>query len=206
MWDAWRSGFGGVSDVEFGLELEDHPSLSRIVVQHHLFPFASSLPFPKSQQWCAYPPILSPPYPPRTNTSTPTQVFIFGTNFAEARLVSRALQTFYGIGPRLRTSLMSKFHIHQTAKIGDLQSKQIDDLAGELGTMTIENDLRRQVVENIKRLRDMGTYRGRRHAMGLPVRGQRTRSQVSNAMMGGDVGWVRRLWVWMGQSADFVGV
>lgn len=44
--------------------------------------------------------------------------------------------------------------------------------------MTIENDLRRQVRDNIRRLKDMGSYRGRRHAMGMPVRGQRTRTQV----------------------------
>lgn len=74
---------------------------------------------------------------------------------------------------------MSKFHIHQTAKIGALGDRQINDLAAELSTMTLENDLRRQLQENIKRLRDMGTYRGRRHAMSLPVRGQNTRSQVS---------------------------
>lgn len=74
---------------------------------------------------------------------------------------------------------MAKFHIHKTAKVGALSNKQVDDLAAELSTMTLENDLRRQLVENIKRLRDMGSYRGRRHAMGLPVRGQRTRTQVS---------------------------
>ena len=73
---------------------------------------------------------------------------------------------------------MAKFHIHQTAKVGALKDRQINDLAGELSTMTLENDLRRQLVDNIKRLRDMGSYRGRRHAMGLPVRGQRTRTQV----------------------------
>lgn len=50
--------------------------------------------------------------------------------------------------------------------------------------MTIETDLRRKVRENIARLKDMGTYRGRRHAMGLPVRGQRTRSQVSILSVG----------------------
>lgn len=55
----------------------------------------------------------------------------------------------------------------------------MNDIAGELSTMKIENDLRRTLQDNIKRLRDMGTYRGRRHAMGLPVRGQNTRSQVS---------------------------
>ncbi|KAI7301027.1 hypothetical protein KC315_g9699, partial [Hortaea werneckii] len=59
--------------------------------------------------------------------------------------------------------------------------RQINDLAAELSTMTLENDLRRQLQENIKRLRDMGTYRGRRHAMSLPVRGQNTRSQIMTA-------------------------
>lgn len=47
--------------------------------------------------------------------------------------------------------------------------------------MTIENDARRIVQDNIRRLRDMGTYRGKRHAMGLPVRGQNTRSQIKTA-------------------------
>ena len=47
--------------------------------------------------------------------------------------------------------------------------------------MKIENDLRRELRENIRRLRDMGTYRGRRHAMGMPVRGQRTRTQTATA-------------------------
>ena len=52
------------------------------------------------------------------------------------------------------------------------------DLTAHLDGMKIENDLRRQVLQDIKRLRDTGTYRGRRHAMGLPVRGQNTRNQV----------------------------
>lgn len=50
--------------------------------------------------------------------------------------------------------------------------------------MKIENDLRREIKDNISRLRDMGSYRGRRHAMNLPVRGQRTRSQVSALRLG----------------------
>lgn len=73
---------------------------------------------------------------------------------------------------------MARFHVHKTAKVGALSDRQINDLAAELSTMTLENDLRRQLQQNIKRLRDLGTYRGRRHAMNLPVRGQRTRSQV----------------------------
>lgn len=73
---------------------------------------------------------------------------------------------------------MAKFNVHKTARVGALSDKQVDDLAAEMSTMTMENDLRRQVQDNIKRLRDIGTNRGRRHAMNLPVRGQRTRSQV----------------------------
>lgn len=65
--------------------------------------------------------------------------------------------------------------------MGSLQPKTVTALTAELSTMIIENDARRIVQENIKRLRDMGTYRGRRHAMGLPVRGQRTRNQIETA-------------------------
>ena len=64
-------------------------------------------------------------------------------------------------------------------KIGSLTNKQALDLTAELSQMKIENELRRELRDNIRRLRDMGSYRGRRHAMGLPVRGQRTRTQVS---------------------------
>ena len=76
---------------------------------------------------------------------------------------------------------MARYYIYPTAKVGTLANKQILDLNAELSTMKIENDLRRQLRDNIKRLRDMGTYRGRRHAMGLPVRGQRTRTQIATA-------------------------
>lgn len=137
-------------------------------------------------------------------------VFIFGVNFTESQLVSRALQcvlpnpppsvpvlaahrldtpdhrSFYGIGPNVCKNLMARFSIHKTARVGALRDRQLDDLAAELSTMTLENDLRRQLVDNIKRLRDMGSYRGRRHAMGLPVRGQRTRTQVSFGRAGAD--------------------
>lgn len=76
---------------------------------------------------------------------------------------------------------MARHFIHPTARVGALNNKQVSDLTTELSNMTIENDLRRIIRGNIRRLRDMGTYRGRRHAMGLPVRGQNTRSQIENA-------------------------
>jgi ribosomal protein S13 len=73
---------------------------------------------------------------------------------------------------------MARFHIHPWAKVGALKNSTVLELTAELTTMKIENELRKEVQENIRRLKDMGTYRGRRHAMGLPVRGQKTRTQV----------------------------
>ncbi|KAI9724469.1 MAG: hypothetical protein M1812_000537 [Candelaria pacifica] len=112
-------------------------------------------------------------------------VLLFGANFPETRLVKayfwddqRALESFYGIGPSVSQRLMARFHIHPNARLGVLANRQVLDLSAELSGMTLENDLRRSMQDNIKRLRDMGTYRGRRHAMGLPVRGQNTRTQV----------------------------
>ncbi|EEH37819.2 30S ribosomal protein S13 [Paracoccidioides lutzii Pb01] len=77
---------------------------------------------------------------------------------------------------------MARFYVHETAKIGDLGNKQILSLTAALSEMKIENDLRRQILNDIQRLKDIGTIRGRRHALGLPVRGQRTRSQIKTAI------------------------
>lgn len=66
-------------------------------------------------------------------------------------------------------------------KVGSLPQRTVTALTAELSSMTIENDARKLVQDNIKRLRDIGTVRGRRHAMGLPVRGQRTRNQIQTA-------------------------
>ncbi|EEA22807.1 hypothetical protein EYB25_005577 [Talaromyces marneffei] len=108
-------------------------------------------------------------------------VFILGVNFPERNLVKKSLQTFFGIGNNVSSRLLARFHIHPTAKIGDLQNQQVLDITAALSEMKIENDLRRQILDDIKRLRDTGTYRGRRHALGLPVRGQNTRSQIKTA-------------------------
>ncbi|XXH00282.1 type I protein arginine N-methyltransferase Rmt1 [Hypoxylon texense] len=108
-------------------------------------------------------------------------VHILGVNFHELKLVKKALESFYGLGPQLSQRIMAKYTIHPRARLGTVPPKTITALTAELSTMTIENDARRIVQDNIKRLRDMGTIRGRRHAMGLPVRGQRTRSQIRTA-------------------------
>jgi len=77
--------------------------------------------------------------------------------------------------------LLAEHHIHAQARLGDLPGPALTALTASLTALTIENDLRRRIVEDITRLRDMGSYRGRRHAMGLPVRGQRTRTQILTA-------------------------
>ncbi|KAK2805457.1 hypothetical protein FQN51_000283 [Onygenales sp. PD_10] len=116
-------------------------------------------------------------------------VFLLGINFPERQLVkaskppshrykTQALQSFFGIGPLTCSKLMARHYVHETAKISDLANKQVLNLTAALTDMKIENDLRRQILEDIRRLKDTGTYRGRRHALGLPVRGQNTRSQV----------------------------
>lgn len=110
-------------------------------------------------------------------TLTLTQL-VFGVNFAESRLVKSALESFYGVGPQISQRLMARLSIHNTARLSGLGHRTVNDLSAELQNLTIENNLRRKLQDNIKRLRDMGTYRGRRHAMSLPVRGQRTRTQV----------------------------
>ncbi|KAL9122528.1 MAG: hypothetical protein Q9187_000910 [Circinaria calcarea] len=109
--------------------------------------------------------LLSSPLPPKRSS-------------LQTNSLQSALETFYGIGPQHSQRIMARFHIHPMAKVGSLANKQIFDLTAELSGMHIENDLRREVRDNIRRLRDMGAYRGRRHAQGLPVRGQKTRTQV----------------------------
>ncbi|OOO14338.1 ribosomal protein S13 [Aspergillus oryzae] len=107
-------------------------------------------------------------------------VFILGVNFPERNL--KSLQSFFGIGNNGSSRLLARFHIHPTCKVGELANKQVLDITAALSEMKIENDLRRQYLDDIKRLKETGTYRGRRHALGLPVRGQRTRTQIKTAV------------------------
>ncbi len=91
------------------------------------------------------------------------------------------MEHFYALGPQTSARILAKYSIHPRQKLGSLPQKTITALSAELSTMTIENDARKSLQDNIKRLRDMGTFRGRRHAMGLPVRGQNTRTQIITA-------------------------
>lgn len=78
---------------------------------------------------------------------------------------------------------MARHYVHETAKVGELANKQVLDITAALSEMRLENDLRRKILDDIKRLKETGTYRGKRHAMGLPARGQNTRSQVRETIL-----------------------
>ncbi|EHA52404.1 hypothetical protein MCOR27_004453 [Pyricularia oryzae] len=108
-------------------------------------------------------------------------VLILGVNFHEQKLVRKALESFWNLGPQKSARILAKYCIHPMAKLGTLPPKTITALTAELSTMNIENEAKKVVLDNIRRLRDMGTYRGRRHAMHLPVRGQQTKNQTETA-------------------------
>jgi small subunit ribosomal protein S13 len=73
-------------------------------------------------------------------------------------------------------AICSAAGVPDSKKVKDLTEAEVDKLRAEVAKQTVEGDLRRQVSMNIKRLMDLGTYRGMRHRRGLPVRGQRTRT------------------------------
>lgn len=105
-------------------------------------------------------------------------VRIAGVNISGSKHVDVALTSIYGIGRKKSLYLCSKCKIKATLKMQDLDDKSVDILRSEISKLNIEGDLRRSVSMNIKRLVDLGTYRGRRHRRHLPSRGQRTKTNA----------------------------
>lgn len=103
---------------------------------------------------------------------------IAGINIPNQKHVDIALTSIYGIGRTRARRICAGTGIPATTKVKDLTDAQVDKLRIEVGKVTVEGDLRRQVSMNIKRLMDLGTYRGMRHRRGLPLRGQRTRTNA----------------------------
>jgi small subunit ribosomal protein S13 len=89
-----------------------------------------------------------------------------------------ALTSIYGIGPSRARDICSAAGIKPDAKVKDLAETELESLRTEIGKIAVEGDLRREVSMNIKRLMDLGCYRGMRHRRGLPLRGQRTRTNA----------------------------
>jgi small subunit ribosomal protein S13 len=103
---------------------------------------------------------------------------IAGVNIPDNKHVVVSLRYVYGIGPTVAKNLCATTGINPAAKVSDLSEDQLDSLRNEIGKLTVEGDLRRETSMNIKRLMDLGTYRGIRHRRGLPVRGQRTKTNA----------------------------
>jgi len=103
---------------------------------------------------------------------------IAGVNIPDNKHVVISLRYVYGIGATVSRNLCKLTGIKPTAKVSELSEDQLDSLRSEIGKITVEGDLRREVSMNTKRLMDLGTYRGIRHRKGLPVRGQRTKTNA----------------------------
>jgi small subunit ribosomal protein S13 len=88
------------------------------------------------------------------------------------------LTAILGIGRSRARAICTAAGVTITTKIKDLSDTQMDKLREQVAKFPIEGDLRREVSMNIKRLIDLGTWRGKRHRLGLPVRGQRTRTNA----------------------------
>ena len=103
---------------------------------------------------------------------------IGGVNIPNQQHANIALTAIFGIGRSRAQAICAAAGIAGTAKIKDLSDNDMDRLREQVTRYTIEGDLRREVSMNIKRLTDLGTWRGKRHRAGLPVRGQRTRTNA----------------------------
>jgi small subunit ribosomal protein S13 len=103
---------------------------------------------------------------------------IAGVNIPDNKHAVIALTYIYGIGRTTAKELCAKTGVETTAKISSLSEEQLDALRNEISKLTVEGDLRRVVSMNIKRLLDLGCYRGLRHRKGLPLRGQRTKTNA----------------------------
>ncbi|MFI5454021.1 MAG: 30S ribosomal protein S13 [Isosphaerales bacterium] len=104
---------------------------------------------------------------------------ILGVDIPNDKRALISLQYIYGIGPYLAGLLCQRTGIDPNKQARDLSEDELAKLASLLDNdFTVEGQLRRQVQQNIARLRDIGCYRGLRHRKGLPVRGQRTRTNA----------------------------
>ncbi len=102
---------------------------------------------------------------------------IAGVDLPRGKRVDIALTYIYGIGRTTSLKILDSTGVDWTRNIDDLSDAEVNEIRKELeGHYKVEGDLRREVVSNIKRLMDIGCYRGLRHRRGLPVNGQRTKT------------------------------
>ena len=103
---------------------------------------------------------------------------IAGINIPDHKHTVIALTAIFGIGKTRSKASCAETGIAENVKISELSEEQIDTLRDEVAKFVVEGDLRREITLSIKRLMDLGCYRGLRHRRGLPVRGQRTKTNA----------------------------
>ncbi|MFM1894951.1 MAG: hypothetical protein RLZZ385_25 [Pseudomonadota bacterium] len=103
---------------------------------------------------------------------------IAGVNIPDNKHIVISLQYVFGIGPTKARNICETTGIVPSSRTSSLSPEQLDAVRNEVAKMTVEGDLRRELSMNIKRLMDLGCNRGIRHRRGLPVRGQRTKTNA----------------------------
>ena len=103
---------------------------------------------------------------------------IAGINVPVQKHTVIALTSIYGVGSTRAQKICAEAGVAPDAKIRDLTDQEVEALRTEVAKLTVEGDLRREVSMDIKRLKDLGCYRGVRHRRGLPLRGQRTKTNA----------------------------
>ena len=104
---------------------------------------------------------------------------ISGVDLPRDKQVLWAIQSIFGIGPKIASEIIEKSGVPMTVRVKDLTDEQVAQLRNIIDAdYQVEGDLRREIYSNIRRLIEIGSYRGLRHRRGLPTRGQRTRSNA----------------------------
>ncbi len=103
---------------------------------------------------------------------------LLGVDLPRNKKMSIALRSIYGVGPKVATDVLAKVGINENKSSNDITEEEVQAIRSALDEYTVEGDLRREIALNIKRLKDLGCYRGIRHRRGLPVRGQRTHTNA----------------------------
>ena len=103
---------------------------------------------------------------------------IAGINIPPHQHADIGLTAIYGIGRSKARAILDSARVPYTKKVKELNDAELERIREEVARATVEGDLRREIQLSIKRLIDLGTYRGVRHRRGLPVRGQRTRTNA----------------------------
>lgn len=103
---------------------------------------------------------------------------IAGVNIPDNKHAVISLTYIFGVGSTQAKKLCATTGVAENTKIGELSEQEMDSLRTSVGDLTVEGDLRREVSMNIKRLMDLGCNRGMRHRKGLPLRGQRTKTNA----------------------------